>query len=318
MDALSQMRTFTRVVDAGSLSGAARALRLSLAAVSRQVSALETDLGATLLLRTTRRLTVTDAGRRYYAHCLRVLREVEDARASVARDGAVRGRLSVTAPVTYGLARVAPSMAGLLARHPALTIDLVLEDRVVDLVAEGVDVAIRAGAPPPDSTSLVAHALATYERVLVASPAYLEQRGVPRSPDALASHQALVHLPGDGRASTWRFVREGKEQVAEIKAALRTNALFALRGAALDGIGIALLPDWLVERDLAARRLRVLLRDYRTPPVVVSALYRTELRGSPRILALVDHLKGARFARAGAGQSLVERELTRGAGRAPR
>jgi DNA-binding transcriptional LysR family regulator len=291
MDLLAQMRTFTRVVDTGSLSGAARAVRLSHAAVSRQISALEADLGVTLLLRTTRRLAVTEAGRRYYEHCLRVLREIEDGRASVARDRSVRGTLTVTAPVTYGLVRVAPSMAELLAKHPGLTVDLLLEDRVVDLVTEGVDVAIRTGVAPPDSASVVAHPLTSYERLLVASPAYLKERGIPKTPEALVSHRALVHLPGDGRVASWRFVRDGTEHVAEPRASMRTNAVLALRGAALDGLGIALLPDWLVEGDVAAGGLRQLLRDYRTSPVVVYALYRTELRGTPRILALIEHLK---------------------------
>jgi DNA-binding transcriptional LysR family regulator len=239
----------------------------------------------------------------------------------------VRGTLTVTAPVTYGLARVAPSMAALLVKHSALSIDLVLEDRVADLVIEGVDVAIGAGAPPPDSGSVVvAQALATYDRVLVASPAYLRQRGVPKSPHALASHQALVHLPGDGRVPPWSFVRNGKEQQVTglgLRATLRTNGIFALRGAALDGVGIALLPDWLGADDLAAGRLRTLLCDYQAPSVVVSALYRTELRGSPRILAFIDHLKGVRSPRAGAARPARDARvqegelLTQGSGQAP-
>lgn len=292
MDLLSQMRTFARVVESGSLSRAARALRLSPAAVSRQVSALEEDLGTRLLLKTTRRLTVTDAGRRYHTHCLRVLRGVEDARASVARDGAVSGLLTVTAPIAFGLARVAPCLAGLLARHPALRVDLRLEDRVVDLVGEGIDVAIRSGMPPPDSTSVVAQVVATYERVLVASPAYLERRGEPKTPDALASHQALVHLPGDGRPSSWSFRRGDREQVALVTAAFRTNAFLALHEAARSGLGIALLPAWLVEADLEAGRLAALLREWHTPRVSVSAIYRTELRGSPRIRAFLEQLDG--------------------------
>lgn len=293
MDLLTQMRSFTRVVEAGSLSGAARSLRLSLAAVSRQVSSLEREVGARLLSRTTRRLAVTEAGRRYYDHCLRVLRDVEEARASVAEGRAVGGLLTVTAPIAYGLARVVPAVSQLLATHPALRLDLRLEDRVIDLVGEGVDVAIRTGAGPPDSASLVAQVVAQYPRLLVASPAYLRRRGEPRTPGALASHEALVHLPGDGRPSTWRFAGAAPDEVAEPRAVFRSNALLALRDSALRGLGIALLPAWMVEEDIRAHRLQKLLQQHRIPPVEVIALYPTESRGSPRVRALVEQLRAS-------------------------
>lgn len=293
MDLLAQMETFTRVVEAGNLSSAARALGLSVPAVSRQLRALETSLGAPLLLRTTRSLSVTDGGRRYYERCLRVLREVEAAQESARPGSAAEGVVTVTAPVTLGLARVGPLLPSLFARHPGLRVDLRLEDHMADLVAEGVDVAIRAGAAAPDSASLVARRIMTYQRVAVASPKYLKRRGEPRTPDALARHDALVHVGASPTAGLWRFSRDGSETAVEVRGALRCNAPYALRDACVAGLGVALLPAWLVEDDVTAGRLRVVLRAYETPAVAVSALYRTELRGAPRVRAFVDHLAAA-------------------------
>src|SRR5687767_11766775 len=144
MDLLAQMETFVRVVDGKSLSAAARAQRLSLPAVSRQLRALEAELGATLIVRSTRRLHVTDAGRQWYAHCVRILRELEDARAAVGGERGVRGTLLVSASFTFGSVVIVPLLARLAQRHPQLIVDLRLEDHLVDLVAEGVDVAVRA------------------------------------------------------------------------------------------------------------------------------------------------------------------------------
>src|SRR5262249_16848486 len=142
-------------------------------AVSRQLSALEESLGVILLLRTTRCITVTKEGRLYYEHCLRVLREVEVAKESIHEANIGRGLLTVTAPVTFGLARIKPDLPGFLSQPPTLSVDLRLEDRVVDLIADGIDIAIRVGSESPKSSSLIAHTLLRYRRVVVASPGYL-------------------------------------------------------------------------------------------------------------------------------------------------
>lgn len=290
MDLFAQMTTFVKVVDAGKLSTAARALRMSLPAVSRQISALEEEVGGPLILRTTRTLTVTDGGRRYYEHCLRVLREVEAAQSSVRAGKTIAGLLTVTAAVTFGLSRVGPHLPSLLGAHPGLRVDLRLEDRLVDLVAEGVDIAIRGGAPLPDSPSLIARPLTSYPRVLVASPGYLRRRSEPRTHGDLAQHDAIIHLGASGIADRWRFTKDGSEFVVEVRGALRTNAVYVLREGALAGLGIALLPDWLVANDVAAGRLKLLLRSYSAQPTTVSAVHRTELRGEPRVKAFIDHL----------------------------
>lgn len=290
MDLLAQMETFVRVVDSGNLSVAAKVLRLSLPTVSRQLSTLEETLGATLLLRTTRTLTVTEEGRRYYDHCLRVRQEVEAAQSSVRSGAAIAGQLTVTAAVTFGLARVSPHLPSLFSAHPNLRVDLRLEDRLTDLVTEGVDIAIRSGSLLPDTTSLIAHPLTTYQRVVVASPAYLERRGTPKTPADLVRHDALIHLGASGVADSWHFSKDGIEAAAKVCGPMRTNAVYALRDSAVAGLGLALLPDWLVAADVAAGRLQILLHGYATTPTVVSAVHRTEQRGAPRIRAFIDHL----------------------------
>jgi DNA-binding transcriptional LysR family regulator len=162
---------------------------------------------------------------------------------------------------------------------------------MVDLVGERVDVAIRGGAEPPDTTEVVAHALGRYDRILVASDAYLERRGRPTRPEALGRHDALAHLSAIDGVAPW-ILRNG-DRVVEIapSGALRSNAPYALRDAALGGLGVALLPDWLVEADVARGALRVVLPDWRARPNAVVAMHRVELRGLARVRALVDHLR---------------------------
>ncbi len=287
MDLLAQMALFVSIVDGKSLSAAARAQRLSLPAVSRRLGALEEELGASLVVRSTRRLHVTDAGRRWYEHCVRVLRDVDDARASVRSTNVVQGRLVVSASLTFGMVEVLPRLPELAKRHPRLEIDLRLEDQIVDLVGDGVDVAIRAGAPPPDSTSYVAHPLASIDRVLVAAPAWLRKNRAPRDPEALARLTCLVQATLAGATIPWRLHRNGEERTIDVRGQLRANAPLALRDLALAGAGVAYLPDFLVAPDLQARRLRRVLPEWSSPSLRAFALHRTELRNAPRIRAFL-------------------------------
>jgi DNA-binding transcriptional LysR family regulator len=293
MDLLEQMTTFVRIVEAGSLAAAARQLQMSPAAVSRQLSALEAKIGTPLLLRSTRHLAVTDVGREYYGRCMRILREVDDAQTLARTEQGATGLLSVSAPVTYGLARISPLLPTLLAANRGLRIDLRLEDRVIDLVGDGVDVAIRAGIAPPDSDALVAHVLQKYGRVVVGSPAYLRRAGEPREPEGLANHQLL----------RWTFEREGRQVDVVAQATLRTNALAVIYGAAIRGAGLALLPDWMVDEAVSAGRLRVVLRKWRTLHVTAYALHRAELRGAARVRTFVEAVRRGLSAARGAARS---------------
>jgi DNA-binding transcriptional LysR family regulator len=293
MDLLSQMTTFVRLVEGKSLSAAARAQRLSLPAVSRQLRALEEELGATLVVRSTRRLHVTDAGRAWYEQSQRVLRQVEEARASVRGTGAVRGTLVVSASLTFGSMIIVPRLAKLAEKHPELTIDLRLEDQLIDLVGEGVDVAIRAGSPPPDSAALIAHPLVRMDRMLVAAPRLLRKHGVPRDPAQLARLPALVQVTPGGSVVPWKLRRGDETRVVEVTGHLRSNAPIALRDLAIGGSGVAYLPDFVVAADLEAGRLRRVLPEWSSPPITAWALHRAELRATPRIRAFLEAMPRA-------------------------
>jgi DNA-binding transcriptional LysR family regulator len=284
------MATFVRVVDAQSLSAAARALRLSLPAVSRQLSALEAELGATLIVRSTRKLHVTDAGREWYQRCVRVLGEVEEARDAVRGTKSVRGRLVVSASLTFGLVVVVPRLDRLANQYPQLVVDLRLEDRLVDLVGEGVDLALRAGLPPPDSTGYVAHPIASMRRILVAAPRWLRNHGVPREPRELAKHDCLVQVTPAGNVVRWSLHRQDAAETVEVRGRTRTNAPIALRELAVRGAGIAYLPDWLVSDELARGTLKRVLPEWASTSIPAWAIYRAELRGAPRVRAFLDAL----------------------------
>ncbi len=286
MDLLAQMATFVRVVEGKSLSAAARAQRLSLPAVSRQLRALEEELGASLLVRSTRRLHVTDAGREWYERSRRVLSEVEAARQAVRGEGrGVSGRLVVSASFTFGAGVIVPRLAKLAERHPQLVIDLRLEDHLVDIVAEGVDVAVRAGSPPPDSTAFVAQPIFSMERVLVAAPRWLRKHGTPREPEQLRSKPCLLQVTLAGHVIPWALRQRAHPEVSltvEVSDQLRTNTPSALCSLALEGAGVAYLPDWLVAPHLAEGTLRAVLPAWSSPPSTAWAVHRADHRGSAR------------------------------------
>ena len=287
MDLLEKMATYVRVVEAGSLSAAAKQLRISPAAVSRQVATLERELRVPLLRRTTRRMSVTPAGRSYYERALRVLREVDDAQ-GIGRTAATAGALSVSAPVTFGLACVVPELSSFMTAHPGLRMDLRLEDRPIDLALEGVDLAVRVGGLPPDSTDVIAHELMSFRRVLVAAPSYLKSHGAPGTPEALAKHDALA-----GAVDSWTLVGREREARVRLNVVFRSNAPSALRALAVDGRGVAILPEWFVEDEIERGALRIVLRGWETEPVQVRGLHRREHRGSARVRALLEHLQAA-------------------------
>ncbi|HVK64094.1 MAG TPA: LysR family transcriptional regulator [Polyangium sp.] len=288
MDFLGRARTLVRIVEAGSFSSAARSLGLSLAAISRQIGTLEEELGAKLFVRTTRSLHLTDEGRRFHEHATRLVREADAAMASVRPDRAIGGRVVVSASVALGVLRIVPALPALLDVYPALEFEMRLEDREAELVGEGVDIAVRAGMALPDTTNLVALQVATFARVLVASPAYLRRHGMPRTVDSLASHAAVLGLSS---FATWHFVEEGETRAVTVAPKLRVATMFGIRAAVEAGMGIAVVPQFVVEDALAAGSLRALLPEATLSPVSAHALYRIENRGSPRIDAIVAHIR---------------------------
>ena len=294
MDLLAQMATFVSLVEGHSLSAAARAQGLSLPAVSRQLRALELELGASLVVRSTRKLHVTQAGQSWYEHCRRVLRDIENAREAVRGKQGVYGRLVVSASLTFGSSVIVPRLAKLAKRHPQLALDLRLEDQLVDLVAEGVDLALRAGSPPPNSTAFIAQPIFSMTRLLVASPHWLSKHGTPREPEQLGRHSCLIQVTPAGIVIPWSLRhRDAADDLRtiEVRGQLRTNAPNALRDLALDGAGIAYLPDWLVSDDLESGRLRRVLPAWSSAAITAWAVYRAELRGAPRLRAFLEALR---------------------------
>jgi DNA-binding transcriptional LysR family regulator len=260
MKNLIGMAVFARVAEAKSFSEAARRLGLSKSMVSKEVARLERSLGARLVNRTTRKLSLTEAGVAFYAHCAKVVREAEEAELTVGRlHGEPRGVLKVTAPVAFGTLHVAPALPAFLARYPDVAIDLAIGDRMVDLAEEGYDLAVRIARDLPGS--VVARRLAPINRVVCATPAYFARHGVPATPAQLADHNCLVYTHAD-RGSLWRFQAAGRDVVVPVRGNLTLNDDEALWQAALGGLGVALLPTFIVGKDLQAGRLRAVLARY--------------------------------------------------------
>lgn len=270
MDKLRSMAVFACIVEHGSLSRAAQTLGMSPPAVVRSLAALEQSVGARLLHRTTRRQSLSDEGREFYASCKRVLAEVEAADALLsARRSAPSGRLRVTAPVPYGRLHVAPAISALLARFPDLDVELLLLDRVVDLVEEGIDAAIRIG-PLPDST-LVARRIGQTRRVVCAAPGYLDRAGMPHSPADLTQAAAVV-FSGLAPNDEWRFGGTKPVRVP-VKPRLRTNQVDAAIDACLAGLGFGQFLCYQVEALIAAGRLVRVLTAHEPPPLPISIVY---------------------------------------------
>jgi DNA-binding transcriptional LysR family regulator len=289
MHLLDLMETFVRIADAGSLSAAARTSRRSLALVSRQLRALEERLGAPLVRRTTRRLDLTPAGRTYLEHCRRILGAIDEAATSVSSPAELRGELVVSVPIALGLERIAPLLPDFLRDYPGLRLEVRFDHRAIDLIEEGADLALRVGALPSDSASLVARRLAMYGRVLCAAPSYLDAHGTPQRPEELAHHACLVL--GTGRRShVWRFGAPSPCEV-EVGGPFRANNVLAIRNAALAGLGIGWLPTWAAAEALASGALRRVLANAPLSPVAVHALYHRDARGTARITALVEYLQ---------------------------
>ncbi|MCU1120083.1 LysR family transcriptional regulator [Stenotrophomonas muris] len=283
MDTLRCMQAFVAVAERGSFAGAAEQLQVSAVMVGKYIQQLEAHLGAALLQRNTRRQRLTEAGSAYLAGCRQVLEQVQQAEADVAGlQVQPRGLLRVSAPTTWGSCVLAPQLAGLLRAQPQLNIELDLSNRRVDLIEDGFDVAIRVGPLP--SQEVVARPLPPYAMSLCAAPSYLRRRGTPRTPADLQGHDCLSHLAWRG-GHGWQLANG--EQV-DWEARLTCNDGFALREAAVAGAGLVLQPTALLAGEIAAGRLKPLLRDYLPEPRPMHLIYLPDRRPRPRLQCFVD------------------------------
>ena len=286
---MDDREAFFSVVEANGFGAAARRLDTTPASVSRRVKSLEQRLGVRLLQRTTRKLSMTEAGERYYREGRRLLHELDDLEQALA-DSALelRGELRIIAPMSFGQRRVAPLVARFAARHGQLRVSLILDDRETDLIDEAADLAIRIGYPA--DSSLIARAIAPVPRHACASPDYLERRGRPESPEDLLHHDCL-HYNLIPEREEWTFLGEEGEQTLAIKGSFCSNNGDVLAEAAMQGLGITLLPNFIVEEGLADGRLVKVLEEYERAPLTLYALYPSRRHLPVKTRSFLDYLQ---------------------------
>ena len=271
MDRLNAMGTFIAVVDAGSFSGAARVLDIGQSSVSKTVAQLEKHLEVRLLIRSTRGLTPTEAGQAFYDHARRSIEEADEA--EIAARGAassLTGLLRVSAAVTFARLHILPHLGIFMAEHPNLAIDIILDDRNIDLMEEGIDVSLRMGNL--SDSNMTARHIARSPRIVVGTPAYFSRAGIPRVPGDLSEHQAITYakIAGDG---VCKFVRDGIEASVSVSGKLRINAAEGVRATVLSGLGIAISSEWMFSPELQAGDVKQVLGDWSLPPVDLWAVF---------------------------------------------
>ncbi|APP86585.1 LysR family transcriptional regulator [Xanthomonas hortorum pv. vitians] len=288
MDTLDAMRVFTAVAERSGFSAAADALDRSTASVTRQVAALEQRLGTRLLNRTTRRVSLTSAGTAYYQRCLQLLADLDDLEATVGAQALEpAGVLRVNAPVSYGIERLAALLPGFRARYPQVELDLSLSDRLVDMVEEGFDVAIRITRQP--APTLIARQLGKVRLLTCAAPAYLARAGTPSHPSDLAGHECLLyHYSPNG--DEVRLHGPDGDTTVRIHGGLRANNGHVLSAAAVAGQGIAMQPDFLADDHLAAGRLVRILPEYELADIGIFAVYTSRSHLAPKVRSFIDYL----------------------------
>jgi len=286
MDRLQAMTTFVAVVDSGGFASAARKLSLSPPVVTRAVAELEERLGLRLLTRTTRVVRVTDAGARFSEDCRRILAEIDEAEtAATGTHTAPRGTLTLTAPVLFGQLYVTPILVSYLQQFPEVDAQCLFLDRVVNVVEEGIDVAVRIGELP--DSSLQAVRVGRVRRVLVAAPAYLQDRGVPKRPEDLVGH-TIVSAAGVNPVSEWRFNDAGTARVQRLQPRMRTTTNDSAIAAALAGLGIARLLSYQVASQVRNGALQAVLEDFESTPLPVHVVHHEGRRATQKVRAFVD------------------------------
>jgi DNA-binding transcriptional LysR family regulator len=265
MNRLAAMDAFVRVIDTGSFTAAARQLRVGQPAVSKIIAQLEDHVGVKLLLRTTQGLKPTEGGENFYEHAKRSVEEAEEAVSKARGIGAaLTGRLRISGAVTFARLHVVPRLPKFMALHPALDVEVFLDDGNVDLVEAGIDVALRMG--DLQDSSLTARRIGQGPRVVVAAPSYIDARAEPQTPADLTDHEAVIYDQRGG-GTVWSFRQGAAETTVTIKGRVRTNAAEAVREAVFAGMGLAVASEWMFSRELVSGRVRRVLADWDLPPV---------------------------------------------------
>ena len=286
MDRIEAMQTFVTVADLQGFAPAARKLGLSPPAVTRLIASLEERLGTRLLQRTTRKVALTDAGARYLERARRILADIEEAElAAESERTRPTGRLVVSAPVGFGRLHVSPVMSVYLKRYPEVTGELRLEDRMVNLVEDGVDVAVRIGQLP--DSSLVARQVGEMRRIVVAAPAYLKARGEPKTPEAVSAHQ-IIQFGGSALTAEWRFAKDGEERRVAIAPRFTSNVADAAIQYAMEGGGLTRVLAYQAADAIRRGRLKIVLERFEQPALPVQIVYPTSRLLSAKVRAFVD------------------------------
>lgn len=288
MDTLKSMKVFTTVVAAGSFAAAASRLDMSRAMASKHVLYLEERLGTRLLQRTTRKLGLTDSGAAYYERCAQILEEVEEAEAGAANLSATpRGILRLTMPISFSVRHVGPLITRYLEKYPEVQIDATLSDRRIDLIEEGLDLALRVG-PSPDP-GLIARRLATDRLVICAAPTYLEHHGRPARPEDLARHNCVLYSYS-AAGSEWKMTGPDGEHTVKVSGNMRVNNGDLLNQVVLSGAGLMCQPEFLVGEDIRAGRLEEVLKEYSCEPLGIYAVFPSRKHLSAKTRTFVDFL----------------------------
>lgn len=271
MDRYQSMVTFVRVVETGSFSAAARQLNVGQPAVSKTIAQLENRLQVSLLIRSTHKLAPTEAGQRFYERASAAIREADEAELAARGAGAgLSGCLRISAATTFARLHIVPKLPRFLALHPELEVDVVLDDRIIDLVAEGIDISLRMGNLP--DSAAVARKVATGGRSVLATPAYLARAGEPRTPADLAAHETLVYSQ---LASVWSFTRDATEVSVAVHGRVRLSAAEGLRAAVLADMGLTIASDWMFAGEIASGAVRRVLTDWILPTIDLWAVFPT-------------------------------------------
>lgn len=296
-DRLRAMQAFVLVVDSGSFSRAARHLNVGQPALSKSIAQLEDRLGVKLLVRTTRGLSPTEAGLNFYERARRLIEEADEAELAVRRAGAgLVGKLRVSAAVTFARIYLMPRLPEFLAQHPELEMEVVLDDRNIDLVREGIDIALRMGKLA--DSSLTARRIASCRHVVLGTPAYFKRAGLPKTPDDLAAHEAVIYTQR-GRGAAWAFQRKGVESTVTLRGRLHVTAAEGVRAAVFANAGIAIASEWMFGPEIADGTVKTVLQDWELPPMDLWAAFPAGRTPATKARRFADFVEGVMHASVG-------------------